>query len=84
VKSLHLPVNACRDLQSLDVGSQTCGKVVAQPVILGFIKKETLIEVAKCILGDENFFSSTPDRELHLVPVEKTSFAPLHTRLASL
>jgi len=50
VKSMNLSMNACGDLQSFNVSTQTGGKVIAESEILRLIKEEAVIEVAEGIL----------------------------------
>ncbi len=46
VKSMNPSVTASRDFQSLDVSTQTRGKIVAKPKFLCFVKSKTVIEIA--------------------------------------
>gem|GEM_PF-6002863 len=47
---MNLSMNACGDLQSFNVSTQTGGKVIAESEILRLIKEEAVIEVAEGIL----------------------------------
>ncbi len=54
VKSTNLLMKACSDFQLFDVSPQTRSKVIAESEIFSFVKEETIIEVAKGILANED------------------------------
>jgi Phage integrase, N-terminal SAM-like domain/Phage integrase family len=53
-------VGAGRDLEALDIGSETGSEIIAQAGLLCFIKQEALIQILKCILRDPDLNHGLP------------------------
>lgn len=72
-------MNSRRDLQTVNIGTQTSGKILTQPAFLRLVEKESIVEILKRILRNLH-----PDHLTPIVPFtvsqSRSCAAPARTR----